>query len=119
MLRVAYEVADAVVGVIVVVGTHSVVVGDVDVVGAVATAGQVNFVTVAVALDDDGPLLHGHWSIYEDGSRHVYDLWTHDDALARHEHRSYHGHVDVARYVDGLLRGLRRFGHEEDGLHGL
>lgn len=71
----------------------------------------------SVAFDDDGPLLDGHRSVDEHWSRHVDDLRSHDDALAWHEYRSDYGHVDVARYVDGLLlRLLVRFRHQEDWL---
>lgn len=71
----------------------------------------------SVALDHDRTLLDRHGSVDEDGPGHVNDLRSHDYALARHKHRSNDGHVDVARYVDGLLlRLLVRLGHQEDRL---
>lgn len=71
----------------------------------------------SIALDHDRTLLNRHGSIDQDWPGHVNDLRSHDYALARHKHGSNDGHVDVARYVDGLLlRLLVRLGHQEDRL---
>jgi hypothetical protein len=74
----------------------------------------------AVTLDHDRSLLNGHRTVDEHWPRHVDDLRADDDALAWHKHRSNDGHVDVARYVDGLLRLARAaLRHQKDRLHGL